>query len=344
MTRQRRMFFVLAASLTLAVGCSKPFSGSRLEATLDPGAGVDPASLVVPTPGKHPGEPGYFSHYELYAEIGGWGVTRLAVFLVQPAIRVEHPCLQFLEDRFRTLEVPDATAMAPACPDGPDRPDSPTVADRALYINMERFAQLETIYAVVSTAPTRPTQDASGNEIYDHWPGYDFTDEWGWPPELFYSPHEEDPAKKLDWCNLKKDKVEQYCASLPEGYYVGNPIQLTFARNGRFYGTLSGVDPRTGGPIGGISLAVDQRLDDITGLFLVKEPDPSRISEENIDEDLPPDPNGFVILAATRSGLGRINRNRYRGVIHVTMVSPYGATLRMEVAVFTNLDEDPIGI
>ncbi len=339
----RKRYIVPLLVATLSSGCSSPFRGTRLEATMDPGSDVDPQTLVVPTPGKYPGEPGYYSHYELFAEIGGWGVTRLATFLIQPAIRVDHPCLQFLEDRFRVLEVPDATAMAPACPDV-DRPDDPTVADRAAFINMERFAQLEKMYAVVSLAPTKPTEDASGNEIFDHWPGYEFTDDWGWPPELFYSPREHDPARKLDWCNLIQEQVERYCASLPEGYYVGNPIQLTFPRNGEFYGLLSGVDPRIGGPVGGISLAVDQNLDKLTGMFLVKEPDPSRVSEENIHEDLPPDPNGYVILAATTNGLGSIDRDAFRGVIHVVMVSPFGATLRMEVAVFTNLDEDPIGI
>ncbi len=310
--------FWVAVSMVLAVGCVEPYSGTRLDMNLSVGAGLDSQILILPTPGKHPGEEGYFSHYELFAEVNG-GVVRLATFLVQPSIRPDNPCLQYLPDDF---------CREGAQPCGP-------------YINMQRFASLEGLLAVVSTPVTGPVEDASNIYGYDFVPSINFME---WPDDLFLDPSLADPAEKLSRDNLQQDAVETFCKDLPDGYYVGNPIQLTFPNNGQMYGIVDGADPRNGMQVGGITFFVKGKLYGMTSLFITKEKDPSRLLPENRErEDLLPGPDSQVFLVARRDELvGYIHDREERGVTTALLVNPFGLAVTMHASIFEDMDKDPI--
>ena len=313
-----RNVFLVAAAMAVTAGCVEPYSGTRLDTNLSVGAGLDPRLLISPTPGKLPGDEGYFSHYELFAEVNG-GVVRLATFLVQPSIRPDNPCLQYLPDEF-------CRAGSQAC---------------GRYINMERFASLEGLLAVVSTPVTQPVQDASNLYGYDFVPSMDFTQ---WPDDLFVDASLADREAKLSRDNLNQDAVESFCRDLPDGYYVGNPIQLTFPNNGQMYGIVDGSDPRNGMQVGGITFFVTGKLYGMTSLFITREKDPSRLSEENRDrEDLLPGSESQVFLVARRDGgFGYIHDRGYRGVSTALLVNPFGLAVTMHATIFEDMDKDPI--
>lgn len=321
---RRRVYRILGPLLGLLLAsCVEPYSGSRIQANLSLEGDLGHEFLVLPTPGRRHGDQGYFSHYELHAAIGGHGLVRLASFIIQPVIRVDHPCLQFLPD---TLCVPSE-----------EYPCDP-------YVNMKRYRLLELVYGVVSPGVTRPTGDASAMHSHDHVPGYDFTT---WPDPLFYDPYETASASKLARGNLYQDRVEEFCAHcLPEGYYVGNPYLLTQPRGGALHGVVDGPDPRTGAAVGGFVLMVPGQLDKATALFLYREPDPSRLSRENRwRTDLPPGPGSQLLLAGHADGtLGSIRDGEVRGVRTVRMRSPYALPLYLDMTIFTGIDTDPIGL
>jgi len=222
-------------------GCVITYNGSRLEMNLSLGTGMQTSDIVVPTPGKRPGDAGYFSHYELFANIEDSGLVRLGVFLVRPVFATDNPCVQFLPDTF-------CRPGGQACPE---------------YINPERFSVLEQIYGVVSAPTAATTEDASNPYGYDFSVGFDFMQ---WPDDLFQDPSLQDPAEKLARANLKQDAVEQFCSNLPPGYYVGNPALLAQPLHGDLFGPVDGADPRTGIQLGGITPLAPDRKKDIASL------------------------------------------------------------------------------
>ncbi len=326
------------------------FDGSRIEMNINPGVGVTHESLVLPTPGLLPGDPGYFSHYEMYAVISGWGHLRLKNFLIQPAAQTRSPCLQFIPDRFRHVRLSDEELDKRVCEDYVERNDEPTLRELVQYINMQRFDALRTnLFASVSVAPTEQTNDSTAFNGYNHLYAYDIAGMTEWPDSLFYDATIEDPLEKLNWCNLRKDEVEAFCKELHPDFFIASVIQMTLPLNGRLYGVLDGNDPRTGGPIGGISLISEGKLNNLTGIFIVKEKDTERLSAENINKNLPPGETGQVVLIAdegdpvTGEGrIGSIDRTSRRGVVHIVMVNPMGSSLRAMLSIFNDLDRDPI--
>lgn len=297
-------------------GCVDTYSGTRLEANLSVDPGFPRSFLVVPTPGLRPGDPGYFSHYELFARIDGGGWVRLTAFLIRPVIEVDSPCQKFVPEEY--------------CLDVPNMPcDS--------WMNPERYRALEGILGVVSLAST----EAADGTAYDHVPGWDYT---AWPDDLFLDAGVTNPASKLARANLDKDAVRAFCAGLPEGTYLGNGSQLTFPFHGTLYGAVDGPDPRTGSTIGGISLNLPGKLKGMTELLITREPDPARVSAEQRDRrDLAPGVGSRVFLIGQQDGdFGSIRRDEYRGVTSVQMESPYFLPIHMHVIVFEDIDEDPI--
>ena len=73
----------------LVAGCVDTYSGTRMEMGIQVDSQLDTNILVLPTPGLQPGDDGYFSHYEIHANIRDEGLVRLATFLVQPVLHVE---------------------------------------------------------------------------------------------------------------------------------------------------------------------------------------------------------------------------------------------------------------
>ncbi len=190
------------------------------------------------------------------------------------------------------------------------------------YLNMARFINDEEILAVVSVAPS---------DVGPKNPGYDF-DSWS------------QSLRDIDG-NLVKDAVDSFCSRLHEDYYIGNPIQLSTPFSGKLYGVLDGHDPRNGLAIGGVGFITEYNLEGITSLFIVADPDPSRVTEDNIDENLPPNPDGHIILLGERDGhFGYMKSGIYEGdnMIHGLMVSPDGESLYMEFTVYYNLNEDKV--
>lgn len=301
----------------LLAGCVEVYDGSRIEANLGV-LGLDPAALVLPSPGRSAGDPGYFSHYELHANIAGQGTIRLMSFLIQPALLTRHPCSQYEPDLY-CVEVEGA-------------PCDP-------YINMERFISHEEIFLVVSVAPSVP--DATG---WKHAVAYDLMDPQQFPDVLFGNPALTDPAEKLHPDNLVEPEVRLFCDGLHPDYYLGNPNQLTQPRRGTLYGTIDGLDPRTGNKIGGISFLSPARLEHMTELMITRETDPARLSPDNIDLNLVPGDYGQVLLLAQKNGpVGSIRFGEYRGVMTVTLASPLGIPVYMTGTVYYDLNDDPYG-
>lgn len=327
----RRWSLLAMAGLLVALfcaGCVESYSGSRLELTIQPN-GLESSVLILPTPGLRPGDPGYFSHYELHAVFVGGGMARLNSFLIQPVLHADNPCLQFTPDEY--------------CIDVPDQPCD-------AYVNMERYRPLESILGVVSLATTRPadateldtwTDDASD---FVHWPGYDFM---AWPSALFEDATLSDPLARLARENLIQEAVEDFCGHLPKRYYLGNGAQLTFPLRGSLLGVLDTNDPRTGSPIGGVTLWVPGKLADMTELLVIKERDPKRVAARNPDNvsrtDLLPSDDSQVFLSGRSDEvLGFLRRDMYRGVTRVLLENPFGLPITMTVTVFEDIDEDPI--
>jgi len=314
--------------LVLMGGCVESYPGTRLELTIQTN-GTAPSILVLPTPGLRPGDAAYFSHYEVHAVFEGGGMARLASFLIQPVLHADNPCLQFTPDDF--------------CVDLPGQPCDP-------YVNMDRYRPLEAMLGVVSLASTRPadatdvdtwTDDASG---YVHWPGYDFM---AWPSALFVDPDLPDPKTLLARENLNQEEVEDFCARLPSGYYLGNGAQLTYPLRGLLYGVVDMNDPRTGSPVGGVTLWVPGKLHGMTELLVIKEPDPKRVAARNPDNlsrtDLLPSEDSQVFLSGRSDQVfGYIRRDMYRGVTRVLLENPFGLPITMTAVVFEDIDEDPI--
>jgi hypothetical protein len=320
---RRLLALPIIFAVTGVVGCVENFEGARIEANISvlESATFKRADLVIPTRDVAPGDPAYFSHYELHATILGAGTVRLSSFLIQPAIHTRHPCLQYEPDVFcRVEEVEDSTP----CPE---------------YINMDRFVDYESIFFAVGVAET--TQ--SGSE-WVHDPGYDFMDRSRFTDSLFKDPEITDEASKLRRDNLEESAVRNFCSNLPAGYFLGNPYQSTRATSGEIFGAVDGPDPRTGSVVGGITLFTPANLEYMTELFLTRERDASRLNAENRNLNLPPGVDGQVMLLAQKHGsFGYIRFGELRGVMTVRMESPLGLPVTFRAAVYYDLDGDPIG-
>ncbi len=311
---------VLLVAPLMMTSCVKNLEGSRMQVNISPGSSdsFSRDDLIVPTPGVPQGDPRWFSHYELHANILGMGTVRLKSFLIRPALMIHHPCLQYLPDIYCRA------ASGSTC--------NP-------YMNLERFSNIDD-EILVATSVAETTDDGTG---YRHVPGFDLMDRSRYPDELFVDPTLTDPLDKLARTNLNQDAVEAFCADLPEGQYLGNPNQLTKALNGENYGAVDGGDPRTNFFVGGITLHTKANLELMTELMLTRERDPERLSPENINENLPPGDDGQLILLAQKHGTwGSISFEQYRGVMTVYMESPVGLPLTWSSVIYVNLDEDPI--
>ncbi len=302
--------------LSLGGGCVEVYDGSRIEANISV-LGIDRQELVLPSPGLSPGDPGYFSHYELHANIAGVGTIRLLNFIIQPALLTQHPCSQYEPDIY--------------CHDAAGAPCDP-------YMNLARFKNHESIFLAVSVAPT--VEDATG---WNHAVAYDLMDRRQFPDNLFVDPLLTDPAEKLARDNLVEPEVRAFCDALDPAYYLGNPNQLTQPRSGELFGAVDGPDPRTGSVIGGITFFSPARLENMSELLITREADPERLSPELIQANLPPGEDGQTILLAQKSGpYGSIRFDQFRGVMTVTLESPLGIPVFMTGTVYYDMDRDPI--
>lgn len=320
--KRRALAVILVVGCLGQGACVDTYSDTRLQLNLWTGTGVDRRFLTLPTPGKRPGDEGYYSHYELHARLGARGLVRLTSFVIQPALRTDNPCLQFLPD---TLCVDAEYACDP-------------------YINLARYQYLESIYAVISPDETRAVDDPGNPYGFDHVPGYDYQ---SWPWHLFVDAGLTDPASKLARENLVPREVEDFCNwCLPAGYYVPNPKLLTMPVHGELYGVVDGPDPRTGAQVGGVTLWVPGKLRDLTELLVVRERDPGRLSPQNLlRTDLLPGADSQVFLVARRDeSVGYIREGEYRGVVTVFLENPYTLPIYLHGTIFVDMDEDPVGI
>lgn len=310
-------FFLLIFAVSACQG--EPYHGSRIIANLY-FANMDAESLVTPTRQRilgterfvqlQPGDSGYVDHYELYAGIKGVGTVRLLNFLIRPAMEVHHPCLQFLPDETRV----DGEGEGP------------------FYLNMCRspFPELERQeFFVVSAAPT---------DIGTANPGYDY---WTWGADLLApdSPTEPDCTRNVRM-KFNREATESFCAQLHPDVYVPNPYQLTKPRSGQYYGVVDGIDPRTNLATGGLSLTVDYNLEKVTSLFIVAEPDPTRLSRENFHKNLPPGAGKVILMSELNGYYGYIDKKGFEGVWHGLMVNPEGLSIYFEYTIYYNIDKD----
>jgi len=314
--KQLFVFLLLISTISCQ---GEPFHGARVIANLYY-ANLDGQTLVTPSrvrlPGQsaytylQPGDPGYVDHYELYAGIDGVGTVRLLNFHIRPAIEVHHPCLQFLEDTTRI--------------DG--------VGEGPFYFNMCRnpYPDLEAQMLVVVSAS--PSDAGTPN------PGYDFYD-WGADLRDPASVDTPDCATNTRFTYVK-EATEAFCAQLHPTYYVGNPFQLTKPISGEFFGVVDGIDPRTNLATGGLSFAIPYDLADVSSLFVVAEPDPARLSAENIGLNLPPGAGEVVLISEADGYYGYLDKRSFDGVWHGLMVHPEGLGLYFEYTLYHDLDKD----
>ncbi len=314
--KQLSVFLVLFSFFSCQ---GEPFHGSRIVANLY-FANIDGGTLITPTRVRRagsseydylqPGDPGYVDHYELYAGIGGVGSVRLLNFHIRPAVEVHHPCLQFLED----------TTRVGGEGEGP------------FYFNMCRapYPELEAYMLVVVSAS--PTDLGTAN------PGYNFRD-WGTSLLDPASTTEPDCATNTRFTYIK-ESTEAFCAQIDPSVYIGNPFQLTKPISGEFFGVVDGIDPRTNLAIGGLNFSIQYSLEEITSLFIVAEPDPTRLSRENFNLNLPPGTGKVVLLSELDGYYGYIDKKSFEGVWHGLMVHPEGVPLYFEYTLYHDLDID----
>lgn len=299
--------------------CVDPFQGSRIVGNLFVGD-LDPDSLV--TPPRLPdgsggftwaaeGDPGYVDHYELYAGIDGIGNVRILNFLIRPIFEVHHPCYTVLNDDIRIT------------PDG----ESATInMCRDPYPLLER-----TLFALVSAAPT---------DIGDANPGYRYL-EWGLPLRTADNTVTAPDCGDIGQISYDPDAVQDFCDNLHEDYYVGNPFQFSKPVNGTLYGLVNGIDPRTNLAMGGFLLNSEYQLKGMTSLYILADPDPGRLTEENFHANLPPNPAARIaFLARTDQRFGYIAEDLYEGVIHGLMEDPDGSSAYLEFTLYVDLDTD----
>ncbi len=311
-----RKALALTLILGLLAGCVEVYDGARIEANISV-LGITGGDLVLPSPGLNPGDPGYFSHYELHANILGQGTVRLTNFIIQPALLIHHPCSQYEPDIY--------------CIDAEGSPCDP-------YINMLRFESHEGLFMAVSVAPT--VQDATG---WTHAVAYDFMDPRQFPDNLFHDLSLTDPEEFLNRDNLVESEVHAFCDALDPDYYLGNPNHLERPRSGSSLGPIDGPDPRTGSVIGGVTFYSPAKLEHMTELMLTRETDPERLSPDNINQNLAPGADGQTLLLAQKNGpYGFIRFGEYRGVMTVSLESPLGIPIFMTGTVYYNMDDDPI--
>lgn len=315
--------------VVLTISCQEPYHGSRIVANIYYGTGFDEQTLISPTrtPGfnntftyGNPGDPGYVDHYELYAGIDGLGTVRLKNFLIRPALENHHPCMQFIED---TVRVDDG--------DG-----------QVHYLNMcsYPFPDLNRDLLAVVSAP--PTGIGTAN------PGYNFL-EWGQDLRSTENTVDNPSCRTVDGTPVEEkivynqEAVTAYCSQLHKDYYIGNPYQLTSPINGEFYGLVDTLDPRTGLATGGFSFTIEYKIENISSLFVVADPDPDRLSEDNINENIPPNPEGKIILMSELDGnFGYLDKNMFEGTWHGIMESPIGDGLWFEYTIFYDMDKDSV--
>jgi hypothetical protein len=317
-------YIIIFLFLFLSVSCSEPFHGSHVVANISVGSEVDPNTLVTPsqirtTTGYDflaPGDPGYIDHYELYAGINGMGNVRLKNFQIRPVLDIHHPCMQFIPDELDVSDDADALNMC-----------------QAPYPALE-----ERTFVIVAPPPT---------DIGTSNPGYNYLE---WAQELRTSGNEvEVPSCTADASGIYPKiqynpiATEEFCNNLHKDYYLGNPFQITRPISGSIYGFVDGSDPRTGLMLGGMIFSVEYSLEDITSIFLVADPNPERLNEDQYNENLPPSENGEVILLGELDGsFGYIDKEMIEGTWHGLMVHPQGESLRMEFTLYYDMDEDPV--
>ncbi|MGM0596123.1 MAG: hypothetical protein ACQES9_03710 [Myxococcota bacterium] len=306
----------------LLVACEEPFHGSKIISNIYFGSDFTGDDLVTPSrlsngPGQgytylSPGDPGYISHYELYAGYENSGTVRLFNFHIRPALEVHHPCYQIFKNE---------TNVEPGVE----------------YVDMCHypFPEIEkNMFVFVKAVPSNIDQAFN--------PGYNWQQ---WNDNFITSDATvvDKPSCDGQRQEYSLEGLKEFCNNLHPDYYIGNPYQITFPKNGTLYGFLDGSDPRTAMQIGGISLSIEHKLEKINSLFIVAEPDQSRISQENYDLNLPPGNSGKIVLMSEIDGLfGYIDKNMIEGTWHGLMENPQGNSLKMEYTIYYNLDEDPV--
>jgi len=314
-----KQLLIFLVSLSFFSCQGEPFHGSRIIANLY-FANIDGETLITPTrvrdPGGsgytylQPGDPGYVDHYELYAGIDGVGSVRLLNFHIRPALEVHHPCLQFLEDTTRVDGVGEGPFYFNMC--------------RPPYPDVEKY-----MFVVVGASPT---------DLGTASPGYNFLD---WGADLLDPSSVSTPDCSTNTrLTYLQEATEAFCAQIDSSVYIGNPFQLTKPLSGEFFGVVDGIDPRTNLAIGGLSFSILYDLSGITSLFVIAEPDPTRLTEENFSLNLPPGAGKVVLMSELEGYFGYLDKESFEGVWHGLMVHPEGEPLFFEYTVYPDLDTD----
>jgi hypothetical protein len=319
-SRPARAFLAIATTFTLT-GCVESFGGSALQLDF---------SMPTPVPGSPsplaPPAGTYFTFYALDHEYSDEDPDTIILtrfyevqrFEIQPVVRAASPC--FIEDedsRYPGLHVTQYAAKErerTGITEPLDPPDGVTEADitdvLTADVRMQNLVDLENqVKAVVSYSGLvlpAPSADCVADGISpDAIPAVTCTDE-------------ADNAQRFRVC-------EQLWAEDPE-YYEGSDKVFTLPLNGRFYGTVAGMNPINQGFLGGSSMFVDEN---IAGY------DAYAINWQYEDEAMQTSDIGTTFMVGTPE-------LRTRGVINAHLAHPDSASTFCEVAVFADLGEDDV--
>lgn len=120
-------------------------------------------------------------------------------------------------------------------------------------------------------------------------------------------------------------KMFQEGKKLHKDFYVGNYSQLTFARNGSYFGQILSTHPFGPGTIGGGDIKVEASLADLDSLW---------VTIENKDPNRPkPKPSSLVYLRGTAYQVAR-------GSYNVEANSPSDSTIDATFGVYSELGEE----
>jgi hypothetical protein len=297
----------LAATST---SCVEAFTGSFIEIVMAP-------STHVPGQGNPEARPPEGTHYELWVTSGG-GATRVFQFRIVNQVDLDFPCfVEDVEAKYPGLHSSSIFERVRddelANPQG----DNPNVNEGLSQAQVDRITDAQ-------QREIRANQVAGGVKALV---GYDPNTLPADLAELEMRVAMEAPIDRIDdESNARRTEIcEQFFDEHPR-FYVGFDSVFSLPLNGDWYGVVTGLDPRTGAPLGGAGFTVPYALEDFDQLQVRWNYDDPAMSVST---------NGTFYV-------GGPPIHRTRRTINVSMTNESFSALGGDIAIFPSLGEDDV--